>query len=499
MARQVKDLLQARVKGGATVILTTHILEVAERMADRIGIIQNGRLVADGTLDELRAGSGEGQATLEDLFLELTGAGDRGRGRLGMIARARFDALAAAARSAPDLAWAWRRSAAAAVGPAPLAHRRLAADPDGDGGPSPGPCAVRHLREVPITPLFSLIAAAGIVVFFTLMLSQTLSAAVDALYERADLDLLFSSPMAPRRVLTVRFLAVSFTVFALFGMLATPILLPSAVLGHPAWLAAILVLFCISLAASGVGLLLAAGLFRLIGPRRTRTVGQVMAAVIGAAFFLMAQARNILGGAKTSSLAVSVVQMAQDPRLHGAPGLDWPLRAMLGQPLPLLAATSVSAAIFLLTANQLLGVPLRRRRRRGQASSAGLGTRRARTGGRLRFAATPFSATLSKELRLIARDPALIAQVLLRVLYMIPLGFVLLRQAGQGQSVFLPGSAAALSLLASQVAGSLSWITISAEDAPDLLSCAPTPTRDAAAGQADRRGPSAGGRAGGSW
>jgi ABC-2 type transport system ATP-binding protein len=74
VARQVKDLLQERVKGGATVILTTHILEVAERMADRIGIIQNGRLVAEGTLDELRARTGEGKATLEDLFLELTGA-----------------------------------------------------------------------------------------------------------------------------------------------------------------------------------------------------------------------------------------------------------------------------------------------------------------------------------------------------------------------------------------------------------------------------------------
>jgi ABC-2 type transport system ATP-binding protein len=75
VARQVKDLLQARVRGGATVILTTHILEVAERMADRIGIIQHGRLVAEGTLDELRARTGEGRATLEDLFLELTGEG----------------------------------------------------------------------------------------------------------------------------------------------------------------------------------------------------------------------------------------------------------------------------------------------------------------------------------------------------------------------------------------------------------------------------------------
>jgi ABC-2 type transport system ATP-binding protein len=73
VARQVKDLLQDRVRGGATVILTTHILEVAERMANRIGIIQHGRLLAEGTLDDLRAKSGDAQGTLEDVFLELTG------------------------------------------------------------------------------------------------------------------------------------------------------------------------------------------------------------------------------------------------------------------------------------------------------------------------------------------------------------------------------------------------------------------------------------------
>jgi ABC-2 type transport system ATP-binding protein len=73
VSRQVKDLLQERVRGGATVILTTHILEVAERMADRIGIIQNGKLVAQGTLTELREQAGERDGTLEDVFLELTG------------------------------------------------------------------------------------------------------------------------------------------------------------------------------------------------------------------------------------------------------------------------------------------------------------------------------------------------------------------------------------------------------------------------------------------
>ena len=69
VARQVKDLLVERVARGATVILTTHILEVAERLADRIGIIARGRLVAEGTLAELRAARGAGEATLEDLFI----------------------------------------------------------------------------------------------------------------------------------------------------------------------------------------------------------------------------------------------------------------------------------------------------------------------------------------------------------------------------------------------------------------------------------------------
>jgi ABC-2 type transport system ATP-binding protein len=75
IARQVKDLLAARVKQGATIILTTHILEVAERLADRVGIIQRGRLIAEGTVAELR---GEGdRASLEDIFLRLIASGER--------------------------------------------------------------------------------------------------------------------------------------------------------------------------------------------------------------------------------------------------------------------------------------------------------------------------------------------------------------------------------------------------------------------------------------
>ncbi len=73
-ARQVKDVLRDKVSQGVTVIMTTHILEVAERMAERIGVIAHGRLLAEGTLAELRARTGR-ETGLEDIFLELVATG----------------------------------------------------------------------------------------------------------------------------------------------------------------------------------------------------------------------------------------------------------------------------------------------------------------------------------------------------------------------------------------------------------------------------------------
>ena len=70
-ARHVKGLLSDRVRAGCTVIMTTHILEVAERMADRIGVIASGRLVAEGTLTELRRQNGHKDTSLEELFIAL--------------------------------------------------------------------------------------------------------------------------------------------------------------------------------------------------------------------------------------------------------------------------------------------------------------------------------------------------------------------------------------------------------------------------------------------
>ena len=71
----IKDILQQLADRGSAVFLSTHILEIAERMCDRIGIINQGKLIAVGTMSELHA-LGTGAMNLEDIFLQLTGGAE---------------------------------------------------------------------------------------------------------------------------------------------------------------------------------------------------------------------------------------------------------------------------------------------------------------------------------------------------------------------------------------------------------------------------------------
>jgi len=329
-----------------------------------------------------------------------------------------------------------------------------------------------HDHQVPITPLSVSIAALATAVVFTLMLSQTLSASSEALYDRGDLDLLFSSPIGPAKVLFVRALGVAGGVITIFLLAATPLLLPAVIWGHPGWIGVFGVLGALALSSTAVGLLLAMGLFALIGPRRTRTVAQVLAALVGAAFFLVSQTRTILGEQTSSSLFAEITRQAQEGRLKPPPIASLPLRAMLGEPLPLLALLAGAALLFALSA-----AALGRRFSDAAAATQGKTAARprkadARASGRA-FLGGVFLATLRKELLLISRDAALLSQVLLRVLYLIPTALVLSRNASEGAAPALAGGAGVVAFLAGQVAGSLAWITLSAEEAPDLLAVSP--------------------------
>ena len=329
-----------------------------------------------------------------------------------------------------------------------------------------------HGYEVPLHPLAVVIADLACAVVLTLMLSQTLGASAEALYERGDLDLLFSSPIAPRKVLLVRALGVATNVATMFIVFITPLLLPSVIYGHPGWLGVFGVLIALALTATALGLSLAMALFALIGPRRTRTVAQVLAALVGAVFFLASQYRTLMGGAASESLYLQIAHEATSGRLTPPPIASLPLRAMLGEPLPLIGVLALGTGLFWLAATAL-----GRRFSDAAATAQGAGSTRAR--GPVRpaaaFAAGAFRATVRKELRLIGRDATLLSQVLLRVLYLIPLALMLARSAARVDAVALAGGAGFVAFMAGQVAGSLAWITLSAEDTPDLLAVSPTP------------------------
>lgn len=72
-SRQIRSLLKSYVAHGHTIFLTSHILQIVETLCDQIGVIHNGRLVAQGSMNEMRRGTEDGR-TLEQIFLELVGA-----------------------------------------------------------------------------------------------------------------------------------------------------------------------------------------------------------------------------------------------------------------------------------------------------------------------------------------------------------------------------------------------------------------------------------------
>jgi ABC-2 type transport system permease protein len=310
----------------------------------------------------------------------------------------------------------------------------------------------------------------ALLVVATLMLSMALGAALQAFQARGDLDLLLSSPLSGRKVLAARVGAIAGGAFLAWAGLATPFLLPVAVLGHPAWLAAYPTLAAMALACACGGVGLAMALFRLIGPRAARTVGQVLAALIGAAVYLASQSFRLFPSVGRS--AAAWVQAAANAGLFAPLSpLSWPARAMIGEPWPLAALIALALAAFALTARAL-----GRRFVADAALSAGIGSRvpvGPERAGKGRFAGSTFHAVTRKEWRLLLRDPALISQVLMRVLYLAPLCAVMLARSARHDAFAAAAVAGPVALMAGQVAGALAWITLSAEDAPDLIAASP--------------------------
>jgi ABC-2 type transport system permease protein len=307
-----------------------------------------------------------------------------------------------------------------------------------------------------------------LLLYVSLLLSQAMESVTRSLYARGDLDLVLSSPVPPVRLFAVR-IAVNAAPIALIAVVMSAPFIDSLILiGGPRWLPGYGVAIAVGVACAAIAVAITVVLFRVLGPRRTRIVAQVCAAVIGAAFAIGLQVGAILYYGSFARMSFTASPFVVDTLPGEGSLVWWPARAILGD-WGALAGVAVGAFALLALviaafaprfgetamAATDLSPPAARRTRRA----------RFRVGGSTR-------AMRIKEWQLLRRDPWLVSQTLTQLLYLAPPALLLSRNFGERTGA-LAVAVMVLVTVGGQLAGALAWLAISGEDAPDLVATAP--------------------------
>jgi ABC-2 type transport system permease protein len=312
----------------------------------------------------------------------------------------------------------------------------------------------------------------SIALSFSLMLSQALESVTHGFYARSDLDLILSSPIDARSVFCVRVGATAASTVAMALLLAAPFINVLAFEGGMHWLAAYGAVVAVGTLATAIAVALTVMMFKTIGPRRTRVVAQIVAAIIGAAFVIGLQIAAICNYGTQSRFAFlqsdAVVALAPDI----ASIVWWPARAVLGEP-PALAAF-LGFGLLALAGSIAAFSP---RFADYAIAASGASTRSSRyfpqSQGFRKLG--PTRALRAKEFALLRRDPWLLSQTLMQMLYLLPPALLLWRSFGADAGALIL-MVPILVMASGQLAGGLAWLAISGEDAPDLVTTAPVPT-----------------------
>ena len=308
--------------------------------------------------------------------------------------------------------------------------------------------------------------------FWTVMLSQALESVTRAYYARSDLDLILSSPASARRLFAVRTGATGILTLLLSLLIASPLVNVLVVYDGPHWLAAYGVLAALSALSTALAVLITLGLFATLGPRRTRLVAQVVAAIVGAGFVIGIQAAAIFAYGNMSRFEI----LQSDAFVDTMPDLSSPLwlpaRAAMGDLTSLIVVAVVGFGAFaaiVALASVSFG-PF--------AIAAGAVSRTHVHQSRpVTFRPATQKQTLRrKEWKLLARDPWLLSQTLMQILYLVPPALLLWVNFGSEVGVFIV-VVPVLVMASGQLAGGLAWLAISGEDAHDLVVTAPLPPR----------------------
>jgi len=313
------------------------------------------------------------------------------------------------------------------------------------------------------------ILSAFVLLAWCLMISQAMESVTRAFYSRADLDLILSSPVQARRLFAVRIVTLAFSAMGMAVLLAGPFANVLAVRGGPQWLLGYGVFAAMGAAAAAIAVSFTVFLFRVIGPKRTRFVAQVLAAIIGAGFVIGLQAGAILTYGSFSRTAI----IFSDAFVDWAPEMQSPLylpaRAILGD-LRAFAIVLIAGVMLLALA---IAVFAFRFGEHALAAASVSPTRILRGRSKRAFReTTPERALRRKEWTLLRRDPWLMSQTLMQILYLGPPALLLWRNFGADAGIDLL-LVPVLVMAAGQLAGGLAWLAISGEDAPELVATAP--------------------------
>ncbi|MDI9846839.1 hypothetical protein QM467_02065 [Rhodoblastus sp. 17X3] len=306
----------------------------------------------------------------------------------------------------------------------------------------------------------------GFVIVLPWLMSQGLTGATRALYSRGDLDLLLSAPLPPQKILASRALAVGIESFGAVGMFLLPVVNMAALLGGARWLAVYPALASAVLMATGASFAATLGLFRLLGPKRTRAATQVIATLVGAWFVICAQIFNFIPADSQKALREALAHPAPGSWLDPQGALWLPARAAAAEGRALALWVLLGCGAFVL-AVRALGPAFAR----GALIAAGEGRARATTRD-ARFRCERAGALRRKEWRLLARDPYLLSQILLQSLYTLPVALIIWKSLGPNGSVAL-SVAPALVAIAAQLSAALAFLAGSSEDAGDFVATAP--------------------------
>ena len=309
--------------------------------------------------------------------------------------------------------------------------------------------------------------------FWTVMLSQALEAVTRVYYGRSDLDLILSSPASSRRLFAIRTGSVALTSVAFTGVLASPLINMLALFDGQRWFAAYGVVIALGAISTSISVGITMLLFQMVGPRQTRFISQIVAAIIGAGFVIGVQAAAILYYGDLSRFTLFQSQAIVD----AAPDIDsafWlPAKAAMGdiQALLIMLAIGLGAlALAIVVSASSYG--------RLAISAAGLNHVASQRRPSLRAfnPASQRQVLRLKEWRLLQRDPWLLSQTLMQILYLVPPALLLWMNFGSNAGAFVV-VVPVLVMASGQLAGGLAWLAISGEDAQDLVVTAPVSPR----------------------